>query len=216
MHNDSELRKAVEDELSWEPSVIAAHIGVTAKAGVVTLTGHVASYANKAAAEAATRRVKGVKAVAEEMEVKLPFDNQRGDEEIAAAVVDRLAWDVSIPRDAIKAKVEKGWVTLTGQVDWRYQHDAALQDVHRLFGVIGVSNLITIKPRVDVKNLSDDITHALHRSWYFNPDSIRVTADAGKVRLTGAVQTMHERQTAANTAWSARGVTAVDNDITIN
>ena len=216
MYNDSALQQAVQAELGWEPSVIAAHIGVAANDGVITLSGHVENYASKFAAETAARRVKGVKAVAEEIEVKLLYDTKRSDEDIAAAAIDRLAWDVAIPRDAIKVKVEKGWVTLTGQVDWHYQHEAAQQDVRRLYGVTGVSNLIAIKPRVNVANLSDDITHALHRSWYFDPKTIGVSAEAGKVRLTGTARSPHDRQTAAMTAWSAPGVTAVENDITLN
>jgi len=215
MYNDSELQKSVQAELGWEPSVIAAHIGVAAKEGVVTLTGHVENYASKYAAEKAARRVKGVKAVAEEIEVKLLYDTKRSDEDIAAAAIDRLAWDVCIPRDAIQVKVEKGFVTLTGQVDWHYQQDAAQQDVRRLYGVIGVSNQITIKPKVNVLNLSDDITNALHRSW-FDPKTITVAAEAGKVRLTGTARSPHDRRTAAMTAWSAPGVTGVENDITLN
>jgi osmotically-inducible protein OsmY len=216
MINDAALQQAVLAELGWEPSVIAAHIGVAANAGVVTLTGHVENYAHKHAAETAAGRVKGVKAVAEEIEVRLPFETKRNDEEIAAAAIERLAWDVSVPRDAVKVKVEKGWVTLTGQVDWHYQHEAAQQDVRRLWGVVGVSNLIAIRPRVNVSNLSDDITHALHRSWIFDRQTIHVTADAGKVRLTGTAHSPHDRQTAAMTAWSAPGVTAVENDILLN
>jgi osmotically-inducible protein OsmY len=216
MNYDIELQRAVQAELGWEPSVVAAHIGVAANAGVVTLTGHVENYASKFAAETAARRVKGVKAVAEEIEVKLLHDPKRSDEDIAAAAIDRLAWDVSIPRDAIQVKVENGWVTLTGQVDWHYQHEAAQQGVRSLHGLTGVSNQITIKPRVDVSNLSDDITHALNRSWYFDPRTIRVSAEAGKVRLTGTARSPHDRQTAAMTAWSAPGVTDVENDITLN
>jgi osmotically-inducible protein OsmY len=216
MNNDTALQQAVQAELGWEPSVIAAHIGVAANAGVITLTGHVENYANKYAAEKAARRVKGVKAVAEEIQVRLSSDTTRNDGEIAAAAIERLAWDVSVPRDAVKVKVEKGWVTLTGQVDWHYQHEAAQQDVRRLWGVVGVSNLIDIKPRVNVSNLSDDIMHALHRSWNFDPRTIHVTADAGKVRLTGTAHSPHDRQTAAMTAWSAPGVTAVENDILLN
>ena len=216
MNTDSMLQQAVQAELGWEPSVIAAHIGVAAKDGVVTLTGHVENYADKFAAEAATRRVKGVKAVAEEIEVKLLNDTKRSDQDIAAAAIDRLAWNVSIPRDAIKVKVEKGWVTLTGQVDWHFQHEAAQQDVRRLYGVTGVSNLITIKSRVNAANISDDITHALNRSWYFDPQSIRVSAEAGKVRLSGTARSPHDKRTAAMTAWAAPGVTSVENDITVN
>ena len=215
MTHDSSLQRTVLEELSWEPSVTAAHIGVTANAGVVTLTGHVGSYAEKHAAEAAASRVKGVKAVAEEIEVRLPFEAQRADEEIAAAVVDRLAWNVSVPRDAIKVKVENGWITLAGQVDWHFQKHAAELDINRLLGVVGVTNQVTITPKVSVANISDDITHALHRSWFFDPQTVTVTAEGGEVRLNGAVKSMHDRQIAAATAWAAPGVTGVENDISI-
>ncbi|HEY5106476.1 MAG TPA: BON domain-containing protein [Caulobacteraceae bacterium] len=214
MSRDHELQQAVLEELSWEPSVTAAHIGVAANAGVVTLTGHVESFANKHAAETAALRVKGVKAVAEEIEVHLPFDRKRGDDQIAAAAIDRLAWDVSIPKDAVKVKVENGWVNLTGQVEWHYQHEAAQQDVRRLLGVVGVSNQITIKPRVDVSDIGNDIKSALHRSW-FDPEAVRVSAEAGRVRLTGTVHSPHERYVAAAAAWAAPGVTTVENDIAI-
>jgi osmotically-inducible protein OsmY len=215
MSNDHDLQKSVLAELSWEPSVTAAHIGVTANEGVVTLTGHVESFAEKHAAEMAARRVKGVKAVAEEIEVRLAFDTRRNDTEIAAAAIERLAWDVAIPRDAVTVKVENGWVTLTGQVDWHYQHEAAEQNIRPLFGVVGVSNQIAIKPRVDTRNIGDDIMHALHRSWFFDPKTITVTADRGTVRLSGTVRSVHERQVAATTAWAAPGTTAVENDIVI-
>ncbi len=215
MSEDSKLQQAVLDELSWEPSVTAAHIGVSANAGVVTLTGHVDNYAAKAAAENAVRRVKGVRAVAEEMEVHLPMDTARSDAAIAAAAIERLAWNVSVPRDAITVSVEKGWVALSGEVDWWYQKDAAEQDVRRLWGVVSVSNQVTIKARVDTGELSDDITHALHRSWFFNPDNVKVTAKGGRVKLTGTVQSWHERQTAASTAWAAPGAIAVENDLAV-
>jgi osmotically-inducible protein OsmY len=121
MLQDSQLQRAVIAELGWEPSVDSAHIGVTAHAGVVTLNGHVRNFSQKLAAEKAVGRVKGVKAVAEEIEVKLPFDVERDDEDIASAAIERLAWDSSVPRDAVKVRVEKGWVTLSGKVDWHYQ-----------------------------------------------------------------------------------------------
>ena len=125
MSKDSELKKVVLDELSWEPSVETAHIGVTAKDGVVTLTGHVDNYGHKLGAEKATSRVRGVKAVVEEIEVKLPYDAKRSDEDIAAAAVDRLGWNSTIPNGAIHVKVEKGWVTLSGAVDWHFEKEAA-------------------------------------------------------------------------------------------
>jgi osmotically-inducible protein OsmY len=215
MSHDSHLQNAVLEELNWEPSVIAAHLGVTANAGVITLTGPVESFAQKHAAEAAVRRVKGVKAVAEEIEVRLPYETKRSDEEIAGAAIGRFEWDVSIPRDTVKVTVDKGWITLTGEVDWHYQKDAASIDVRALFGVTGVSNQITIKPTVDTSTISQDIMHALHRSWFFDPKTISVSAQGGKVRLTGTVGSWHDRQVAAATAWAAPGATAVENDIAV-
>lgn len=216
MTQDEKLQKAVTAQLHYEPSVAAAKIGVTAIDGVVTLTGHVETFAEKHAAATAVLLVKGVKAVAEEIEVRLPFDAQRDDKDIAAAAISRLSWDVSVPQDKIKVMVEKGWINLTGEVEWFYQKDAAEQDVRRLFGVLGVSNEISIKPRVNESSLSDDIMHAMGRSWFFDPKTINVTADLGRVMLTGKVDSPHDRQVAAATAWAAPGVTDVVNDITIN
>lgn len=213
---DTALQKAVLAELQWDPSISAAHIGVIANDGVVTLTGHVESYAEKLAAEAAARRVKGVKAIAQEIEVRLPFHAKRDDDEIAAAAKDRLAWDVSLPADCIIAEVEKGWIKLMGEVDWHYQKKAAEHDVLGLYGVRGVTNEIRIKSRVNVENISDDIMHAMNRSWFFDPKTINVTAEGGKVRLDGTVKSMHDKQLAAATAWTAPGVTDVENDIVIS
>jgi len=142
MLDDKQLKQAVLDELNWDPRVNSAHIGVAVKDGVVTVSGHVERYGDKSAAESAVRRVRGVKAIAEEIEVRLPFDVRRGDEEIAAAAVNRLKWDASLPESAITVKVENGWVTLFGDVDRRYQHDAASNDIRGLWDVVGVSNQI--------------------------------------------------------------------------
>jgi osmotically-inducible protein OsmY len=214
MSNDTVLKESVLAELAWEPSVSAAHVGVTARDGVVTLTGHVTTYAEKYAAEAAVRRVKGVKAIAEEIEVKLSFDVKRTDEDIAAAIVSRMAWDSTIPKDSVKATVHEGWVTLTGEVTWRFEHDAAAQEVRKLWGVVGVTNEITVKSRVDTLNVLEDISRALHRSW-FDPSNVKVTADGGKVKLSGTVHSWSERALAGNTAWAAPGATVVENDLVI-
>lgn len=216
MTTDSELKKAVLDELSWEPSVDAAHVGVTTHAGVVTLTGHVQSYSHKLAAEKAAAQVKGVKAVAQEIEVKLPFDIERSDEDIAAAAIDRLGWNTSVPDDAIKVKVEKGWLTLSGAVDWHFEKDAAERDIRWLSGVVGVSNQIVVKPSVNASNVKNDIESALHRSWYYDPNTINVSAQGGKITLTGKVSTWNARRLAASTAWSAPGALSVENDIVVN
>ena len=215
MSSDSQLKQAVLDELSWEPSVDAAHVGVTAHAGVITLSGHVTNYAHKQAAEKAAGRVKGVTAVAEEVEVVLPYEIHRTDEDIAAAAADRLFWDSIVPKDHLKVTVEKGWVTLSGDVDWHFQREAAEQDVQRLMGVCGVSNEIGITPTVTASNVRDDIEQALHRSWYYDPNSIKVSADGSRIKLTGIVTTWNARQLAGSTAWSAPGATAVTNDISV-
>jgi osmotically-inducible protein OsmY len=215
MSRDSQLQQAVIAELGWEPSVDSAHIGVSTHDGVVTLNGHVGNFSQKLAAEKAASRVKGVMAVAEEIDVKLPFDIERGDEAIAAAAIERLAWDSSIPRDAVKVRVEKGWVTLSGEVDWHFQKEAAAQNIRVLHGVVGVSNQLGIKPTVNASNVSDEITHALHRSWFYDPNSIKVTARGGEIKLTGNVTTWNARNLAATTAWSAPGATSVENEIRV-
>jgi len=212
---DSELQDAVQAELKWEPSVTAAHIGVTAHGGVITLTGHVETYPEKHAAEMAATRVKGVRAVAEELEVRLPFETKRTDEAIAAAAIERVSWDVSIPKDAVLVRIEKGWVTLTGQVDFYYQKNAPEQDIRHLIGVIGVSNQITIKPLANAGDISDDIMHALHRSWFFDPQTIQVSAVGGHVKLTGTASSAHDKGVAASTAWMAPGVTSVQNELAV-
>jgi osmotically-inducible protein OsmY len=212
-HNNS-LQQAVLTELNWEPSVIAAHIGVAANDGVVTLTGHVTSLAEKHAAEAAVHRVKGVRAVAEELEVRLASDAKRSDGEIASAALHALEWDVSVPRDSVGVTVERGLVTLNGEVDWFYEKQAAEQDLRRLVGVLGVSNQIKLKS-VSSSDVSEDIMDALSRSWFFDPQSIKVKAKGGKIWLNGTVRSPHEREIAAAAAWAAPGTTDVENELTI-
>ncbi|MBC7433740.1 MAG: BON domain-containing protein [Rubritepida sp.] len=217
MHTDTQIQKDVLAELSWEPSVTAAHIGVTARDGVVALSGHVGSYGEKHPAETAAGRVRGVKAVAEEIEVRLPFDGKCGDEEIAAAAIQRLSWNTSVPRDAVKVKVEHGWITLTGHVEWRFQRDAAATEVRHLMGVVGVSDDIAIKPRLNTAGISADITSALHRSWFWDDDAnVKITAHGGAVKLSGTVDSWHDRQVAARTAWAAPGTVSVENTITVD
>ena len=214
MTDDTQLQQIILDQLKWEPSVNAAHIGVTARNGVVTLTGHVQSYLEKSSAEKAVRRVKDVKAVAEELEVRLPFSVKHGDEEIASSAVNRLKWDSSVPKDTVKVKVEKGWVTLTGDVDWHFEQEAAARNVRGLWGVVGVDNQITIKPKPDTSKIRNDIIAALGRSW-FDPATINVSAQGGRVTLTGKVESWYERDEATSTAWAAPGTTSVENELAI-
>jgi osmotically-inducible protein OsmY len=215
MSDDKVLKQAVLDELQWDPSVNAAHIGVTVHNGIVTLTGHVESYAEKAAAEKAARKVFDVKGIAEEIEVRLPFSVKHDDEDIAAAAIDRLKWNSTIPLDAVKVKVEKGWVTLTGEVDWHYQQSAAISDVRGLWGVVGVSDETSVKQKPSSANIRDKILVALNRSW-FDPATIDVSAQGGKVKLTGHVRSLYERDEADAAAWASPGTTFVENAISVS
>jgi len=214
MSDDQTLKQAVLDALTWEPRVDEAHIGVTVKAGIVSLTGHVRSFWEKEAAEKAVFRLKDVRAVAEELEVRLPFSINRDDADIAAAAVERLSWNSVVPKDAVKATVQRGWVTLIGEVDWRYQQEAAADDVRSLWGVTGLSNHITVKARPDTSSIRSDILAALGRSW-MDPKTIIVTAQEGRVTLSGTVGSWLERDEAGATAWAASGTTAVENDIRV-
>lgn len=213
--NDKTLQKVVLDELAWEPSVNAAHIAVTVREGVVTLGGHVETYAEKLAAEKAAARVKGVKAIVEQIEVKLDASNQHSDEALAEHIAQALNWDVALPFGRIKATVEKGWVKLTGKVDWQYQKIAAFEDVHRLSGVLGVTNLIEVKPVVEASQVRAKIVDSIKRSAALDANQIAISASGGKVVLSGSVHSWHERSLAEQAAWSAPGVTDVRDEIRI-
>jgi osmotically-inducible protein OsmY len=215
MLQDSLLQRAVLAELDWEPSVKAEHIGVAVNSGVITLTGQVESYAQKHGASTAALRVKGVLAVADEIEVQVPFERRRGDTQIALAALDSLAWDVSVPPDSIQVNVEQGLLTLTGEVDRHYQREAAEQDVRRLYGVVGVCNQVSIKSGETSKNSGRDISSALLRSWYHHPDAITVSAKDGMVRLTGTVHSWDARRGAAETAWASPGTIDVENRLVV-
>lgn len=212
---DLELRQAVTDELEWEPSVKAAHIGVAVRDGVVTLSGHVESYGEKCAAELAARRVKGVRAVAQEIEVHLPASKKTLDDEIMARALRMLEWDVLVPEERLKMAIDHGVVTLSGQVDWRYQRDEAEADLRKLTGVRDVVNMVTVKPRPSAEDLQERIRKALERSADLEAQHIQVSAKDGKVSLTGKVGAWIERQTAERAAWAAPGVIEVDNRIEI-
>jgi len=213
--SDYQLRQDVLDELDFEPTINAEHIGVGAHAGVVTLTGFVSSYAEKLAAERAVRRVKGVKAIAEEIEVRLPSDKKIADAEIAERALDILKWRVGLPADRITVKVEKGIVTLTGEVDQRYQADTAGAAVHTLGGVSLIINQIRVKSPVGAFDVKEKIQQALRRNAELDASRITVQTDGGKVTLGGKVHAFFERAIAERAAWSAPGVTDVQDHIQV-
>lgn len=213
---DSQLRQDVIDELEFDPSFSGEHIGVAVDKNVVTLTGHVNSYAEKLAAIAAARRVKGVHAIAENIEVRYAFQNKTADDQIAKRASDILNWDVLIPSNRVDILVEEGWVTLSGNVDWYFQKTAAEDDVRKLSGVRGVTNKITIKSSADLANVKSKIESALKRRAEVEANAIRVTIhDGNKVILEGKVDNWEERRAAENAAWSAPGVASVEDRLTI-
>ena len=214
--SDRDLRQDILDELDYEPSVNGAHIGVAVDNGVVTLSGHVASYAEKLAAESAVRRVKGVRAIAQEIEVRYPFEKKTADDEIAKRAVDILRWSAVVPRDVVQLTVHDGWVTLSGQVDWQFQRRAAENELRKLSGIFGVINNITIQARVQPTDVKRKIEDALRRNAEIEAQGIRVTVlDGGKITLQGSVHDWHERTAAEQAAWSAPGVVSVDDRLTI-
>lgn len=213
---DSQLRQDVIDELEFDPSFSGEHIGVAVDKNVVTLTGHVNSYAEKLAAIAAARRVKGVHAIAENIEVRYAFQNKTADDQIAKRASDILNWDVLIPSNRVDILVEEGWVTLSGNVDWYFQKTAAEDDVRKLSGVRGVTNKITIKSSADLANVKSKIESALKRRAEVEANAIRVTIhDGNKVILEGKVDNWEKRRAAENAAWSAPGVASVEDRLTI-
>jgi osmotically-inducible protein OsmY len=218
VRSDEDVQRDVLEELAWEAEVQPNEIGVAVNDGIVTLTGLVDSFPKKWAAERAAQRVRGVVAVANDIEVRLPGSAERTDADIAAAAVRALDWDALIPQGRVKVSVSKGWVTLDGTVEWQFQRRAAERAVRRLTGVRGVTNLIRVKPKVQPaeSELKRRIEDALVRNAETDADRIDVDVDGGKVILDGRVRSWAERDAAERAAWSAPGVTEVVNRITVH
>lgn len=204
--DDKKLQDLVEEELAWEPSLNAANIGVGVKQGVVTLMGHVTSYSQKLAAERAVQRVKGVRALAEDLEVRFSGSAPSSDDEIALRAANLIDWDSSIPKGRVKTKVENGYVSLTGDVDWRFQAKRAREHVANLIGVRGVTNRISVKPHVSAGDVKGRIEKALTRSAEVEAKAIKVNVRDGQVTLEGKVDAWHDKDVARQAAWAAPGV----------
>lgn len=212
MKSDSQIQADVMQELIWDPRVSHEHIGVAVTDGIVALSGAVPSYIEKSAAERAAQRVAGVKAVVEKIEVKLPSLHEKDDQDIAEAVLNSFLWNVEIPDRLIKVSVEKGWVKLTGEVEWNYQRNAAEKIVRGLTGVKGVSNNISLKTReVKADVVRQKIEDALKREAIQEAKKINVMIDGGTVTLSGKVHSFSEMNDAKLAVWSAPGVTKIDN-----
>lgn len=212
---NSELQHDVLAELEWDPSVDASKIGVSAEDGVVTLTGHARNYTEKAAAERIAKRVKGVDAVANDIEVKLAIDAERDDSDLARAALEALRWNASLPRDKVKVSVNAGWVTLDGELEWEYQRRAAYDSVRGLHGVRGVTNNVSVAPKVQAADVKDKIEAALRRNAEVDAKKITVEASDGKITLKGVVRSWVEREDAVSAAWSAPGVRKVVDELKI-
>ncbi|QLL10752.1 BON domain-containing protein [Pseudomonas chlororaphis] len=213
--SDLNLRKFILEELEFQPDIDAANIGVTVENGVVTLTGHVNSYAQKISAERAVKGIKGVRALAEEIQVRLEKGAGTADDTIANRAANILSWSSDVPEGDIKIMVQNGWITLEGEVDWQYQKETAERAVRKLSGVVGVDNRLTLRPRVDVADIQQRIEDALKRNAEIDAKAIHIKVDGDVVKLEGKVHLWRERQIAERAAWSVPGVRKVDDHLLI-
>ncbi|WPG40938.1 BON domain-containing protein [Variovorax sp. EBFNA2] len=215
MKSDAQLRAEVQAELAWDPAVTAEDVGVIANHGVVTLTGHLRSHAEKLAVERAALRVHGVRALAVETSVKLAAGFERTDADLAEAVGHALEWNVQVPRGAIQPMLEGGWVTLTGEVDCDYQRRAAEATVRNLLGVTGITNLVTIKPLLRSADVERQVQDALVRAFHGQPRQVAVDVNGSQLVLCGKVRSWAELEAVRNAAWSTPGIVSVVNELTV-
>jgi osmotically-inducible protein OsmY len=215
MKNNEELQRDVQNAIKWEPLLNAAEIGVAVKDGVVTLTGSVDSYAKKMEAEKAAMNVAGVKAVAEELKVKLGSWGKKTDTEIATSAVNALKWNWQVPSDKVKVKVQDGWLTLTGEVQWNYEREAAHDAVRTLPGVVGVTNTTTIQVNDHNKVEQERVEDAIARHWSISDQDIEVEVSGSTVTLTGTVGSLYQKRKAGNVAWNTPGIFNVNNDLLV-
>jgi osmotically-inducible protein OsmY len=214
MKTNEELQRDVQNAIKWEPQLHAAEIGVTAKNGVVTLMGTVDAYYKKIEAENAAKNVDGVKAVVEEIEIKYS-SNTKSDEDIANDVLKALTDNWNVPQENIQIKVEKGWVTLEGQVTWNYQKEAASKSISHLSGVKGVNSHIKIKSEIQDEIEKKNIVRALASNWTLHSENIIVRVDGTGVTLTGAVSSLYQKDLAEKIVWKTPGIWSVDNQLTV-
>ena len=213
--SDAELKTDVLSELKYEPTVNVTDIGVLVKDGTVTLNGFATSYGEKWNAVKAAKRVAGVNAIADDIKVKLPMSWERNDGDIAAAAAHQIEWATTLPKGAAQVTLRDGWITLEGEVEWWYQKNAAENAVQHLTGVKGVTNLMTIKPRLSALELETAIEAAFERNAMVDAEQVHVQTSGNKVTLTGNVRNYAERDEAQRVAWAASGVYSVDNQLTV-
>jgi osmotically-inducible protein OsmY len=214
--SDSEIQKDVNDELRWDPALREDDVAASVRDGVVTLAGFVVSYSDKWRAERVASKVKGVRGIANDLQVKLPSSSQRADPDIARAALDALKWDIVVPRDRITVRVENGWVTLDGDVDWYFQRQAAERAVRNLTGVRGVTNLVVIKAQPAAADVKQRIRESIQRAAQLDAEHITVEVDAHKAILRGTVRSYAEWRDAESAARNAPGITEVENRLTID
>ncbi|WP_221393542.1 BON domain-containing protein [Dyadobacter sp. NIV53] len=215
MKTDIQIQQDVMEQIKWQSLLNAAEIGVSVKDGIVTLSGHVDTYAKKTAAEKAAKKVKGVKAIAEEICVGISTSDKKNDGEIAEAVANALKWNSAVKDEKIKIKVEDGFVTLTGEVEWDIERTNATDAIKNLTGVVMVFNLVTIKPKPLAENVSQKIQAAFARHASIDASKIKVEIVGNKAILTGYVRSFVESEDAEAAAWAAPGVNAVENKLEI-